>query len=143
MSASLKDFLLVLFSVVLGPQMAEGESINCLAPFPGPEIQYDFYACSIILDWNRHTIQDCSARDYEVQYLTDCNNDGLRNMSQGDPQSDGENFQLPGKIPGECIMNTSCYVRMRFRLTIDASWSKYTAWTTLSNNYEAFQSQWH
>ena len=130
---SLKFFLLVSSIVWCQVNKSSSESLLCLQPFPGPELQYDIYACSIVLVWNRYIIQDClSTTDYEVQYINECTGDILSTNSTN------EIFILPKKIPGDCLMNTNCFVRMRLRVN-ETTWSKYSAWTTLSNNYEATQ----
>ena len=134
-----KHFLLVV-GILIWCRIAKSrsESRLCLQPLPGPEVRYDLYACSIVLDWKQYITQDCrqSITDYEVQYINECTGDDL---SQSRNQINHKGFEFPEKIPGECSVDTNCYVRMRFRLN-DASWSKFSAWTTLSNNYEATQS---
>lgn len=78
------------------------------------------------------------ATGYDVQYTNGCTLDGLTEIRN---QTNHENsIQLPEKIPRrECSVNTNCYARVRFLLN-GTSWSEFSAWTTLSNNYEATQS---
>ena len=131
------SLLLVLGTILCQLIKSRPESRFCFEPLPGPEIRYNFYACSIVLNWN--ITQDCglSATGFQVQYLNECTRDGV--SSVGRNQTHGESLTLPNKIPGECLMSTNCYARVRIRLN-GTTWSKYSAWTTLSNNYEAIQS---
>lgn len=122
--------------------LISSELTTCLESFPAPEILHDLYDCLIVLDWNPYFTQDCRqlATGYEVQYLK-----GPSSESDGDLFENQTNsiindtlFILPKKIPGECSMSINCYVRMRFWLS-SLQWSKYSMWTTLSDNYEATQ----
>lgn len=107
-----------------------------LQPFPGPEILHDFYSCSVEIDWLRYVTNDCKEKTlgYEVQYINGCTNSTLKHSYV----NLDEDFRLPDKIPGECFENNYCYVRIRTRFRSDpSSWSDYSAWTTLSNNFQA------
>lgn len=115
------------------------ESLDCF--LPSPDIQYDLYGCSIVLDWDQYITRDCQSEitraiDYEVQYIDEC-------AGRGDVINEtnrlNEPFVLPEKIPGNCSMSTTCFVRMRIRF-MNNTWSFFSAWTTLSSNYHSFQS---
>ena len=116
------------------------DPLHCnLRPLPGPEIFQDFYTCSVTVDWRRYVANDCrkEALGYEVEYINGCTVNSLKRIYH---DLETLSFSLPNQIPGECFENNHCYARVRTRLSEpNTAWSDYSAWTTLSRNFEAMK----
>ena len=105
---------------------------RCLfQPLPGPEVDYDFYGCSYVLDWRRNFPKVCQEAKirYEVQFVTGCTNDSL---SFSDITE--EKFSIPDEVLNGCLGtgNSNCYARVRAEMS-DTSWSEYSAWANIFN----------
>lgn len=112
---------------------AESQSQCLFQPLPGPDIYYDFYGCSYVLNWSRNFPRMCKDvnTSYEVQFLYDCNNDSLRSQTFN---TTNEQFSIPEQVLQQCFElpeSTACYARVRAQMN-EASWSEYSAWTNLS-----------
>ena len=107
---------------------------RCLfEPLPAPEVDYDFYICSYVLDWSRNFPKICkeATTRYEVQFIYGCTNDSLHSQNFTTIQQ----LSIPDEVLKLCFAtgDSNCYARVRAQLN-DMSWSEYSAWATLSDS---------
>ena len=123
-----------LFLFVLHPNLlfaiTMSQTTICEYPFEnGPDLYYDYFACSTVVDWSRFVTNECRQRfvGYEVQLVSGCEVKSYRTSI--------ETFNFTDKSPGECSVSTSCFARIRAQAK-DGSWSLYSSWIGISDTYK-------